>query len=106
MTGQGAETGRDQRHSQGGLGWAAETARVAQSQGTDLYGFGDNILLKAAEYTALYNLGNDVPYDPKFYRCEAAHRPGIREQPGGLRCKLNDCSLERISSFRIIEELC
>lgn len=42
-----------------------------QSQGTDVYSLGDNLLLKAAEYTAKYNLGYDVPYDPKFYRCEA-----------------------------------
>ncbi|KAL6886752.1 chondroitin AC/alginate lyase [Trichoderma evansii] len=70
-TGQGAETGRDQGHAQGALGWTAEAARVMQSQGTDVYSLGDNLLLKAAEYTAKYNLGYDVPYDPKFYRCEA-----------------------------------
>ncbi|KAF3401401.1 hypothetical protein DPV78_005913 [Talaromyces pinophilus] len=70
-TGQSAETGRDQQHAQGGIGWTAEAARVAQSQGTDLYSLGDNLLLKAAEYTAQYNLGEDVPYDEKFYRCEA-----------------------------------
>ena len=70
-TGQSAETGRDQQHTQGGLGWTAEAARVAQSQGTDLYSFDNNMLLKGAEYTAQYNLGYDVPYDEKFYRCEA-----------------------------------
>ncbi|UKZ74950.1 hypothetical protein TrVFT333_002620 [Trichoderma virens FT-333] len=70
-TGQSAETGRDQGHAQGGLGWTAEAARIMQSQGTDVYSLGDNLLLKAAEYTAKYNLGYDVPYDPKFYRCEA-----------------------------------
>ncbi|KAK0762677.1 hypothetical protein N5P37_005495 [Trichoderma harzianum] len=70
-TGQGAETGRDQGHAQGALGWTAEAARIMQSQGTDVYSLGDNLLLKAAEYTAKYNLGYDVPYDPKFYRCEA-----------------------------------
>lgn len=70
-TGQSAETGRDQQHSQGGLGWTAEAARVVQSQGTDLYSFDNNMLLKAAEYAAQYNLGYDVPYDEKFYRCEA-----------------------------------
>jgi hypothetical protein len=63
--------GRDQQHTQGGLGWTAEAARVVQSQGTDLYSFGDNLLLKAAEYTAKYNLGHDIPYDRNFYRCEA-----------------------------------
>ncbi|KAH6646150.1 chondroitin AC/alginate lyase [Truncatella angustata] len=70
-TGQGAETGRDQGHAQGAVGWSAESARIIQSQGTDVFSLGDNILLKAGEYTAKYNLGLDVPYDPKFYRCEA-----------------------------------
>ncbi|KAK9425383.1 putative Chondroitin AC/alginate lyase [Seiridium unicorne] len=70
-TGQSAETGRDQGHAQGGIGWAAEAARTIQSQGTDVYSLGDNLLLKAGEYTARYNLGEDIPYDSKFYRCEA-----------------------------------
>lgn len=69
--GQSAETGRDQGHAQGGIGWAAEAARIIQSQGTDVYSLGDNLLLKAGEYAAKYNLGEDVPYNPKFYRCEA-----------------------------------
>ncbi|KUL89563.1 hypothetical protein ZTR_04477 [Talaromyces verruculosus] len=60
-----------QQHTQGGLGWTAEAARVVQSQGTDLYSFDKNLLLRAAEYTAKYNLGYDVPYDQNFYRCEA-----------------------------------
>ena len=42
-----------------------------QSQGGDLYGLGGNLLLKGYEYAAQYNLFHDVPYDPKFYRCEA-----------------------------------
>jgi hypothetical protein len=70
-TGQGAETGRDQGHAQGAIGWAAEAARTALSQGTDIYKLGDNLLLKAAEYTARYNLGQNVTYDPNFFRCEA-----------------------------------
>lgn len=70
-TGQGGETGRDQGHAVTGLGWAAEAARVIQSQGTDVYSLGGNLLLKAAEYSAKYNLGYTVPYDPTFYRCEA-----------------------------------
>ncbi|KAG4439059.1 hypothetical protein IFR05_005450 [Cadophora sp. M221] len=70
-TGQGAETGRDQGHAVTGIGWSALAARVIQSQGTDVYSLGNNLLLTAAEYSAKYNLGFDVPYDPKFYRCEA-----------------------------------
>ena len=70
-TGQSAESGRDQGHATSGLAWTALAARTVQSQGGDLYGLGDNLLLKGYEYAAQYNLFNDVPYDPKFYRCEA-----------------------------------
>jgi hypothetical protein len=70
-TGQSSETGRDQGHAVTGLGWAAEAARTVQSQGGDLYSLGNNLLLTAGEYTAKYNLNESVPYDPKFYRCEA-----------------------------------
>lgn len=70
-TGQSSESGRDQGHATSGLAWTAQAARTVQSQGGDLYGIGNNLLLKGAEYAAQYNLGNDVPYDPKFYRCEA-----------------------------------
>ncbi|KAM0456360.1 hypothetical protein ACHAPV_007302 [Trichoderma viride] len=83
-TGQGAETGRDQGHAQGALGWTAEAARIMQSQGTDVYSLGDNLLLKAAEYTAKYNLGYDVPYDPKFYRCEAVLINGPWAMPSNI----------------------
>ncbi|KAL3419810.1 hypothetical protein PVAG01_08308 [Phlyctema vagabunda] len=70
-TGQSVESGRDQSHTQSALAWAAYGARVAQSQGADLYGLGDNLLLKGAEYTAAFNLNQTVPFDPKWYRCEA-----------------------------------
>ncbi|KAH1593581.1 hypothetical protein KXX44_008052 [Aspergillus fumigatus] len=70
-TGQSIEAGRDQSHTMSGLGWAAYAARVGQSQGVDLYGLGDNLLLKGAEYAAKYNLNETVEYDPKWYRCEA-----------------------------------
>lgn len=83
-TGQGSETGRDQGHSKGALGWAAEAARVIQSQGTDVYGEGDHLILKGSEYTAQYNLGNDVPYDKKFYRCEAILVNGPWERPSNI----------------------
>ena len=36
-----------------------------------MYGLEDNLLLRAAEYNAKFNLNETVPYDPKFYRCEA-----------------------------------
>lgn len=45
--------------------------RTAQSQGIDLYGLGDNLLLKAAEYAAKFNMNGTVSYDPGWFRCEA-----------------------------------
>ena len=63
-TGQCQETGRDQGHTQMGLEYLSNTAETAWIQGHDLYGALDNRLLKGFEYTAKYNLGNDVPYQP------------------------------------------
>lgn len=63
-TGQCQETGRDQAHTQMGLEFLSNTCETAWIQGIDLYGALDNRLLKGFEYTAKYNLGNDVPYEP------------------------------------------
>ncbi|MBB5440796.1 hypothetical protein HDC92_004500 [Pedobacter sp. AK017] len=62
-TGQIQESGRDQGHSQLGLGALASICEIAWNQGDDLYQALDNRLLKGFEYVAKYNLGNDdVPY--------------------------------------------
>jgi hypothetical protein len=63
-TGQLQETGRDQAHSQLGIGLLSCVAETAWHQGVDLYGAYDNWLLKGFEYTAKYNLGEDVPFVP------------------------------------------
>lgn len=85
-TGQGSETGRDQGHAVTSLGWAAEAARVMQSQGwEDSYTILDTLLLKGGEYAAKYNLGYDVPYDRKFYRCEAILVKGPWAQPSEIK---------------------
>jgi len=60
--GQAQESGRDQQHTQLGLALLAETCEIAWNQGVDLYGESDNRLLKGFEYTARYNLGQDVPF--------------------------------------------
>lgn len=83
-TGQGAEIGRDQGHAKDALAWAAQAARVIQSQGRDVYGYGDHLLLKASEYAAKYNLGYDVEYDRNFYRCEAILVNGPWAQPSNI----------------------
>ena len=61
-SGQAQESGRDQQHTQLGLGLLADACEIAWSQGVDLYGESDNRLLKGFEYTARYNLGYDVPF--------------------------------------------
>ena len=60
--GQAQESGRDQQHTQLGLALLAETCEIAWNQGVDLYGESDNRLLKGFEYTARYNIGQDVPF--------------------------------------------
>lgn len=63
-TGQCQESGRDQRHTQLGLGAMAETCEIAHKQGDDdLYAAYDNLLLKGFEYTAKYNIGLTVPFE-------------------------------------------
>jgi hypothetical protein len=58
------ESGRDQAHTQMGLGYLGCAAEIAWKQGIDLYSALDNRLLTGYEYTAKYNLGHDVPYEP------------------------------------------
>lgn len=59
-TAQWQESGRDQGHSNLGLGLMACICEMAWSQGDDLYGMAGNRLLKAAEYIAKYNNGDKV----------------------------------------------
>ena len=61
-TGQCQETTRAQHYAQLGLGLLGDAAEVAWNQGVDLYGWGDNRILKGFEYTAKYGLGEEVPY--------------------------------------------
>lgn len=63
-TGECQESGRDQAHTQMGLGFLGCAAEMAWKQGVDLYGAADNRLAVGFEYTAKYNLGHDVPYVP------------------------------------------
>lgn len=57
------ESGRDQNHTQMGLEFLSNTCQTAWIQGIDLYSEKDNRLLKGFEYTAKYNLGENVPYE-------------------------------------------
>lgn len=62
--GQGQESGRDQPHSMLGMGHLAEMCEIGWNQGMDMYSFAQNRLLNGFEYTAKYNLGEDVPFQP------------------------------------------
>ncbi|RNG12990.1 alginate lyase family protein, partial [Streptomyces botrytidirepellens] len=56
------ESGRDQGHTMMGMGQLGAICEMAWNQGVDLYGYDDNRFMKAAEYVAKYNLGQDVPF--------------------------------------------
>ena len=66
--GQAQESGRDQQHTQLGLGLLGDCCQVAWNQGLDLYGYAGNRLLQGFEYTAKYLLGGDVPFTPMIDR--------------------------------------
>ncbi len=51
-------------HTQMGLEFLANTCEAAWHQGIDLYSEENNKFLLGFEYTAKYNLGYDVPYEP------------------------------------------
>lgn len=61
-TGQCQESGRDQGHTQMGLGYLVAISEIAWKQDIDLYGYLDNRLLHGFEYFAKYNLGGEVEY--------------------------------------------
>ncbi|WP_199549088.1 alginate lyase family protein [Streptomyces sp. N35] len=56
------ESGRDQGHTMMGMGQLGALCEMAWNQGDDLYGYDDNRFMKAAQYVAKYNLGQDVPF--------------------------------------------
>ncbi len=58
------ESGRDQAHTQMGMGFLGCACEIAWKQGVDLYEAADNRLALGFEYTAKYNLGEVVPYEP------------------------------------------
>jgi hypothetical protein len=62
--GQIQESGRDQQHTQLGIGHLSEMCEIGGSQGMDMYSLVNNRLLKGFEYTAKYNMGEDVPFEP------------------------------------------
>ena len=85
-TGQCQETGRDQGHTQMGLEFLSNTCETAWIQGIDLYGALDSRLLKGFEYTAKYNLGHEVPYEPyRSFEGRYHYKKISAKSRGGLR---------------------
>ena len=62
--GQCQESGRDQQHTQLGLAHMGDCCEMAWNQGLDLYEMMNNRLLLGFEYTARYELGEEVPFLP------------------------------------------
>jgi hypothetical protein len=82
--GQIQESGRDQPHSQLGIGMLAECCAIAWNQGLDLYDYDNNLLLKGFEYVAKYNLGNDdMPFSEWLDRTGKYHHFKISDKGRG-----------------------
>jgi hypothetical protein len=69
-SGQLEESNRDQPHSMLALGCLAELSEMAWKQGDDLYSANKEAIRRGYEYTARYNLGQDVPYQLHYDYCE------------------------------------
>lgn len=61
--GQIQESGRDQGHTLMVIGLLGSIAKMGDTQGLDIYGYNDNMILKGAEYVAKYNAARlSVPF--------------------------------------------
>lgn len=66
-SGQNQESGRTQSYSQLGLCNFEELCEMGYNQGKpDMWVAKDTVIMKAFEYNAKYNLGQDVPYNTAF----------------------------------------
>lgn len=60
--GQGQEAGRDQGHQCLDISLLGAFCQMAYNQNQDLFAYENNKALAVCEYTASYNLGNEVPF--------------------------------------------
>lgn len=81
--GQIQESGRDQGHTQLGIGMLAECSEIAWHQGLNLYGYAGNRLLKGFEYVAKFNLGKEVPFVETLDHTGKYHHLTIARQDRG-----------------------
>ncbi|MBB3206019.1 hypothetical protein FHS27_001827 [Rhodopirellula rubra] len=107
------ESGRDQAHTQMGIGFLACACEIAWKQGVDLYSAADNRLALGFEYTAKFNLGNDVPYEPYTSFESRYHYPKISTNSRGRFSPIYErivhhyrdrMGLEMPYSFQVAEE--
>lgn len=105
-SGQCQESGRDQAHVQMGLEFLANTAEIAWMQGVDLYSALDNRLLKGFEYTAKYNLGHEVPYEPYKSFEGRYHYKRISDKARGRRHNIYEKILNHYQHRRGLEAPC
>jgi len=85
-SGQCQESGRDQSHTQMGLEYLVNSCETAWKQGVDLYAAYDCLLARGFEYTARYNLGEDVPFEYyESYRGRYKHSEISSKGRGRLR---------------------
>ena len=75
--GQCQESGRDQGHTQVGIGHLASACEIGWHQGLDMYGFANRRLLQGFEYTAQYNLGGAVPFEVNYDRTGKYNFPAL-----------------------------
>lgn len=99
--GQVREMGRDNVHAALTFADITQACQVAWNQGDDLFGEGDNRLLRGMEYWCRYNTGHlDTPYRP--LDCSGLdHATGysfyyISVHPNGFRLRPDGCSFEAI----------
>jgi len=83
--GQWQESGRDQGHTQLGVGLESYVCEVAWKQGVDLYGYvsSGKTLIDGSEYVASYNLGNTVPYTT-YNNCDNVNQTSIYSLDRGV----------------------
>lgn len=101
--GQWQETGRDQEHALLGVGMLASFCQIAWNQGQDMYGYDNNRLLAGAEYTAKYNLWQDVPYST-YNNCDNVLNFWASEQNSGGRGRLQRPIWEMIYNHYVVRK--
>ncbi|WP_028610082.1 RICIN domain-containing protein [Paenibacillus harenae] len=85
---QSEESGRDQPHTQLGIGMLATMAQISYNQKIgdasfeDLYEYSNRLILKGFEYTAKYNNGGTVPFTP-VWTYDWRNEPVISESGRG-----------------------